>query len=182
MAIFRQEYRIKGKRVTIRNAEPEDAQTIIDLIQKLDSETLFLAREPGEFSMTVDRERAYIESRKGMPNYRFAVAEAEGRIIASSDAFYQTRSRYRHIGEIAVGVLESHWGAGIGRAMVEEDIEWLHMNGVEKVQLTVDTKNYRAIMMYMHMGFTIDGVLSRERKLANGAYRDAYMMSLTFEA
>lgn len=181
MAVFREEYKIKGKKVVIRNAEPEDAETMIELVRRFDEESDFLAREPGEFQMTVEAERSYIEKRKNMPNYRFAVAEVNGKIVGSSDAFYHTRRRYRHAGEVAIAIEQAHWGLGLGRAMLEEEIDWLRANGVTKVNLSVDTQNLRAISLYQRLGFVVEGLRRRDRRMADGSYRDAYWMGLCLE-
>ena len=51
-----------GNTVKIREPRVEDAEQIIELIKKVDTETLFLARNPGEFNTTVDKEKSKISS------------------------------------------------------------------------------------------------------------------------
>ena len=51
------EYKLKnGKNVNIRIPRIEDAQEIINVISTADRETLFLARNPGEFHPTLEKE------------------------------------------------------------------------------------------------------------------------------
>lgn len=178
MARFFVQYKLKGKLLTLRNAEPEDAAELIALINRLDSETDFLSREAGEFEMTEERERAFIQQRVDMPYFRFAVAVLDGRIVGVSDAYFRTRRRYRHSGEVSIAILQKYWGMGIGRTVLEDGIQWLRQNGVENVELTVDTQNLRALGLYTHLGFQVEGTLLRHHRMADGSYRNAYRMLL----
>lgn len=178
MAAFRTQYKLKGRLVTLRSAEPEDAAEMIEMVRQMDRESDFLAREPGEFAMTVEEEAELIQTRKELPNFRFAVAVCEGKIVGISDAFYLTRRRYRHTGGVTVSILRPFWNRGIGRALLESGLTWLGEQGVERVELSVDTKNIRAIGLYHRLGFVVEGTMRRERKLADGSYRDTYRMAL----
>ena len=51
-----------GKKVNIRKPTVEDAESIINVMTIADTETLFLARNPGEFCTTVEREKQIIEN------------------------------------------------------------------------------------------------------------------------
>ena len=58
------EYLLKnGKNVLIRKPTVEDAEAIINIMTIADTETLFLARNPGEFCTPVEREKQIIENR-----------------------------------------------------------------------------------------------------------------------
>lgn len=45
----------------IQRADVDDAAELMDFVQTVDGETEFLLREPGEFSLSLDEERNYIE-------------------------------------------------------------------------------------------------------------------------
>ena len=49
------------------------------------------------------------------------------------------------------------------------------------MKLTVDTKNTRALGLYLSLGFVVEGTLRREGKLAAGSYCDVYAMAKFFE-
>ena len=51
-----------GKNVIVRKPNKEDAEAIINVMTIADTETLFLARNPGEFCTTVERERQIIKN------------------------------------------------------------------------------------------------------------------------
>ena len=50
MSQYREEFQGKGGRFIIRSAEGADAARIFDYMDHVDRETVFLAREPGEFA------------------------------------------------------------------------------------------------------------------------------------
>lgn len=181
MALFQQAYKLSGRPVLIRNAEPEDAPALIALIRRYDEETPFLSREPGEFDMTEEQERAYIETQRSKANSLLLVAEVAGRPVGSLGATFGENFRTRHTGQIGIAIEKAHWGMGIGKALMGSALSWLKENEVERVVLTVDTENLRAISLYMGFGFIVEGRHERERKLINGTYRDSYAMSLRLQ-
>ncbi len=46
----------KNQDFILRKPHIDDAQKLIEYMKLVDSETKFLAREPGEFTLTVDQE------------------------------------------------------------------------------------------------------------------------------
>ena len=178
MATFYSEYKFRGQRVIVRSAEPEDAKACVELIHQMDGESVFLSREPGEFELSQEQEKEYLASQKKAENSRTLLAEKDGSIIAISGAWFGKRQRFRHAGEIGIAVAKACWGIGVGRALMEEQIKWFQENGVTKVNLMVDTENKRAISLYLSLGFVVEGRCARERRLKDGAYREAYWMGL----
>lgn len=178
MRVLQTQYIAKGKTIGIRTAEPEDAAELIALMHQLDRETVFLAREPGEFDMAEEREREFLANCAQSEHCCYLVAVVDGKIVGNCNALFGTRKRYRHVADISVGLLKSHWGMRIGRMLLETCINWLKESGVEKVELAVDTQNLRAVSLYISLGFVVEGHIRHERKLADGTYRDAYRMEL----
>ena len=69
-------YQLKnGETVTIRVPTAEDASALVHLMIAQDSQTRFLARNPGEFQrgFTVEREAACIRSMESNPNLQWYV-------------------------------------------------------------------------------------------------------------
>lgn len=178
MAIFQKELIIKGQRVEFRSLEPKDAEAMLAMLRQLDEETDFLMREPGEMKMTLEQEEAFLRQCMENPLNLFICAEVNGKLIGSCNASIGTMRRTRHMAEVGIAVLKAHWSQGIGRALMEESIAWLSDNGVERMTLSVDTQNLRAIALYMRLGFIVEGTLTDVRKMADGTYRDDYRMTL----
>lgn len=55
MKLYRNEYELKdGQKFIVRTPEIGDEEGLINLMQAVDGETKFLAREPGEFNFTLE--------------------------------------------------------------------------------------------------------------------------------
>lgn len=173
-----------GVKFTIRNAEGADAQKIINFMRYVDAETTFLIREPGEFEATypLEKETELLNCWDEDPERLFLVAEtADGEIAATCGCTYSsTRRRSRHLADIAIAVRESFWHMGLGRKLFQVQEAWCRENQVEKLCLSVDTLNVRALGLYLSQGFVIEGTLRKESKMADGSWRDMYRMAKFF--
>jgi RimJ/RimL family protein N-acetyltransferase len=176
--ISRKEYIISEKTLTIRNSEVEDAEELIGLIKKFDNETIFLSREPDEFTITLEQEKEYIKVQQDSKINLFIVAEIDGRIIGTCGLNGSTRKRLRHTADLGISIDKEHWGMGIGRKMMEASIQWAKEHGIARIALEVDTQNIRAINLYLKMGFEIEGKLINNIILADGSLRSSYVMAL----
>lgn len=172
------EYLLKnGKNVVIRKPQPEDAEGIIHVMSIADTETLFLARNPGEFSTPVEREREIITNILNDNDVEWFVAVYEGKVIGQcSVGLVRRNARYRHRAEVAFVILKDYWNLGIGGKMMEECIKWCKDKGVTQIELDVIKDNERAIKMYRDFGFEITGTISKALHYQDGTYADEYTM------
>lgn len=181
MARYREAFETQGRRFLLRSAEETDARKLIDYMRAVDRETTFLAREPGEFEAeyTPEKEAALLKGWAEGDEKLFLVAEAEtGELAATCGCIRNLRrQRVRHRAELAVSVRQDFWRMGLGRRMFQVQFDWCREKGIEKLCLEVDTRNTRALGLYLSLGFTVEGTLRREAKMADGAYRDLYIMA-----
>ena len=78
MTPYSNEYTLKnGRKLIVRQPVAADAEGLIALIQRVDTESRFLGREPGEFDFTPDGERELIEGMLTAERERWFVAEYE---------------------------------------------------------------------------------------------------------
>lgn len=153
-----------GQKVTIRKPQEEDAENIVNLMTIADTETLFLARNPGEFSTTVEQEKQIIENVLADNDMEWFVAEYENKVIGQcSVGLVRRNARYRHRAEVAFVILKDYCNLGIGGKMMEECIKWCKKTGVTQIELDVVKSNERALKMYQGFGFEIIG--TRENAL-----------------
>ena len=180
MALYEEVFQSKGAVFTIRNAGPQDAQAMLDYMGCVDRETTFLAREPGEFErgFTLEKERAYLTGCQESPGRAVpAGCNGPGLVAGSSHcSFRLDRARYRHRAELALSVRQDYWRQGLGRRLMEIRGNLVPQPGIEKLCLEVDTKNLRAMGLYLSRGFVVEGTLRRAVKMADGSYRDLYVM------
>lgn len=180
MELYRNEYELKdGQKLIVRNPEIGDESGLINLMQAVDSETKFLAREPGEFNFTLEQERKFIENSINNENGLFLIAEINGKIIANSSVGRVTNNkRFLHRAAMGIVVKKDYWNMGIGKNLMQECIKWCKEKGVEQLELEVVTQNNRAISMYQKFGFDIYGTKKHALKCADGSYEDEYFMCL----
>lgn len=180
MELHSNTYTLKdGQTLTLRSPLEDDAQALIDLMRTADSETKFLAREPGELSFTLEQEKAFIRARTNDSNCCFLVAELGGEIVGSCSVGYvSTQKRFLHRAVMGLLLKKDYWNRGIGTNMMRECISWCREKGIEQLELDVVTQNTRAIALYEKFGFEICGTKKRALKYADGTYADEYLMCL----
>ncbi len=164
--------------LTIREAEPADAERVIELMLAITSETENLAYGKGDFKMTAEEERAYIRRAKESPNSAFLLAFRDGALVGFAALSGYSRPKVAHGAELSMGVLKAHWGIGIAKALLEAIIGWAGGSGVvSKINLLVRTDNEPAINLYKSKGFEIEGKLTRDFRIG-GTYYESYYMGL----
>lgn len=172
------EYKLKnGKTVKIRKPRLEDAEHIIMVISKSDTESPFLARNKGEFNTTVEKERKIIADVLQNADNTWFVAEYDGKVVGQcSVGLVRGYQRYRHRAEVAFVLLKEYWNLGIGGKMMDECLKWCSENSILQVELDVVTTNERALNMYRSFGFEIIGTLPRALRYIDGTFADEYKM------
>jgi RimJ/RimL family protein N-acetyltransferase len=180
MKLFRSESILKdGQKLIVRIPEIGEEQGLISLMQAVDSETKFLAREPGEFDFTLEQEREFIRNNMNDENSLFLIAEVNGRIIANCHVgLVSNKKRFLHRAAMGIAVGKEFWNRGIGNELMRECIKWCEDKGVEQLELEVVTLNKRALSMYQNLGFEIQGTRKHALKYADGSYADEYFMCL----
>lgn len=180
MIIEKKEFPLKnGSSVIIRKPVIEDAEAIIAVIKKADTESKFLAREPGEFKATIERERDIIKAVLEDQDRAWFVAEYNGQVVGQcSVGLINGYQRYRHRAGVAFVLLKDYWQLGIGGKMMLQCMEWARGKNIEKLELEVVSDNSRALKMYESFGFRIAGTNHHALKYGDGSYADEYLMEL----
>ncbi|MHB8034181.1 N-acetyltransferase [Clostridium botulinum] len=174
---------IEGKNLTwiLRCPTKYDATELSELRVKIDGETEYLDREPGEDLLTPeDFEKLIYEDLIGEKTI-FLVAEVEGKIIGFSRCQGSKLNRFRHKAEFGICISKEYWGYGIGRVLLENILMWADAVGIEKISLTVVQTNTRAIQLYKKYGFVEEGLLIKDRIHKDGNYYNTVMMGRLLE-
>jgi len=169
-----------GRELTVRSEVPSDAEDIISFVNRTDTESRFLSREPGEFTYTVEQERDIIKRNLDDENAFWAVAcvEPHGIIGNLNLNAVSWQSRYKHRATMGLAILKDFWNLGVGSAALGDAIEWLRGSKYERLELYVVADNERAVALYKKKGFVITGTRPRALKYGDGTYADDYFMSL----
>lgn len=172
------QYIINNRTINIRNGEVKDAEKLINLIKKVGKETDFLLNNPDEFNITIEEEENFIQNHVDSEVDLLVVAETDGEVIGICGLNGNINKRIRHSAEIALAIEQEFCGMGIGKELMKAGIEWAKENGISRITLKVDTNNYRAISLYLKLGFEIEGTLRNDKMLCDGSYIDGYTMAL----
>ena len=166
-----------GKNVIVRKPNEDDAEALINVMTTADTETLFLARNPGEFCTTVEKEKQIIKNVLADNDVEWFVAEYENKVIGQcSVGLVRRTARYRHRAEVAFVILQDYCNLGIGGKMMEECIKWCKEHGITQIELDVVKNNERALKMYQGFGFEIIGTKENALRYQDGTYADEYLM------
>jgi RimJ/RimL family protein N-acetyltransferase len=167
----------KPGEITVRPADASDAARILDLRNRILSETSFMLWEPGEFQDSVEDESKRIDRLTNRDNCLMIVAEEPGRLVGFLTVYGGETRRIRHRATVALGVAREHWGKGAATAMLEYVLRWTLERKLRRIELTVRTANERAIAVYRRCGFQVEGV-RRSSLLVDGQYVDEYLMAV----
>ncbi len=166
-----------GSRYTIRSVEPEDAPRMLEYMKIMLGETPYLLRTPEEFTYTPEEEAKILAGRRDDPRSLMLAAVLDGQIIACADiCSHGAKSRVMHRGELGISVRKDFWRRGIGSALMERLIAFAGQSGYEQIELTVESKNRRAISLYLRYGFTVYGTRPHGMKYPDGSYDNDYLM------
>lgn len=170
-----------GAHCTLRHAEPDDAERLLRFVDQVAGESENLAFGPGEFELSVEQERAFLQRIAEEPGSIYLVAEVAGEIAGTLTFMVGKRPRLQHAGEFGLAILRTYWNFGIGGQMLAYLIGWARQNGtIHKINLHVRVDNLPAIHLYEKHGFVHEGRLTREFYL-HGQFVDMYMMGLQLD-
>ncbi|WP_163102665.1 GNAT family N-acetyltransferase [Peribacillus alkalitolerans] len=176
MIINKLDFNVNGLKYIVRSAIEKDAKALSELRLQIDGETENLDREKGEAFIDIPGFEQIIKTDTESTRNIFLVAEVDDRIVGFSRCEGIYLNRFSHKVEFGIGVLKDYWGYGIGKNLLKESISWADSNGIKKITLNVLETNEKAIQLYEKLGFEIEGILKKDKILADGKYYNTIMM------
>jgi putative acetyltransferase len=158
--------------ITIRHAEPDDAEAIHRILSgpRATAGTLQLPLQ----SVEGVRKRFFSETPEGLYHL---VAWVDEEVVGHLGLETVTRPRRRHVGEIGMAVRDDWQGKGVGSALMEAALDladnWLNLT---RVELSVYVDNAAGVALYKKFGFEIEGT-HRRFAFRGGEFVDAYSMA-----
>jgi RimJ/RimL family protein N-acetyltransferase len=101
----------------------------------------------------------------------------DGQVVGWCDIVRDWRDGFRHGGHLGMGLVPNYRGRGIGERLARAAIDAAFAAGMERVELEVFASNAAAITLYDKLGFAVEGVKKRARKI-DDAYEDNVIMAL----
>lgn len=139
--------------VDVRPAEVADAAQLLALLAQLGRESNTFTVDEGIEDFSETDEQAQIERINGTTTNIIFVATLDSRLIGVSTVQASTDFSAAQ-GEVGVAVLKEFWGMGLGTALIEEVLDWArNYSSLERLVLTVQLRNVRAVKLYQHLGF-----------------------------
>ncbi|MFD1387303.1 GNAT family N-acetyltransferase [Oceanobacillus oncorhynchi subsp. oncorhynchi] len=160
----------------VRTAEEKDAKRLSNIRLQIDGETEYMDRERGEAYIDEAGFKHIIKNDAESTNNLFLAAEIDGEIVGFSRCVGSTLKRTCHQVEFGVCVLQAYWGYAIGQNLLKESIHWAKLNEIKKITLGVIETNDKAIKLYIKYGFEIEGILKKDKRLADGNYYHTLLM------
>ncbi|RLQ92410.1 GNAT family N-acetyltransferase [Falsibacillus albus] len=170
------EFHVNGMKYTIRHAIKKDAEELSQIRLQIDGETEDLDRERGEANIDTVGFEELIQADMDNEKNLFLVAESGGSLVGFSRCEGSGLKRFAHKVEFGVGVLKDYWGYQIGTNLLKESIDWAQTAGLKKMTLNVLETNEKAIHLYEKLGFTVEGVLKKDKRLSDGRYYNTVIM------
>lgn len=169
-----------GRTGTLRAAQPEDAEFMLDYLRVTAGETPYLLREPDEVDMTVEQEADLLRTMRDNPRALMLLVLVDGDCAGCCSVMpVGTRSRVLHRCGFAIALYEKYCGQGLGHTLLQTAMDAAKAVGYEQGELSVVCGNDRALRLYERLGFTRCGLLPRTLKYKDGHYADEILMVKT---
>jgi RimJ/RimL family protein N-acetyltransferase len=105
------------------------------------------------------------------------VAVRGDEVVGWCDIVQMKQEGFRHNGRLGMGVLRAYRRMGWGERLARKAIEWAEGTHIERITLKVFASNLAAISLYEKLGFEVEGVSRKARKI-DGKYDDLVEMVL----
>ncbi|CAM4522600.1 GNAT family N-acetyltransferase [Paenibacillus typhae] len=160
----------------IRSAVREDAAELSAIRLQIDGETENMERRQGEGFISPEGFEEIIRKDTEADRNLFLVAEVEGKLAGFARCEGSVLSRNAHKVEFGICILRAFWGYGIGYSLLQQATSWADSQGIVKMGLTVLETNTGAISLYRRFGFETEGILKKDKLLADGTYYSTLVM------
>jgi RimJ/RimL family protein N-acetyltransferase len=159
----------------VRQASPGDAAALVELGHAVSSEPEGWLITDGGWRTVAD-ERRYLRAIRRSPHATVLVAEGEEGIVGRLSIARDSHPASSHVADLGLMVAAGQRRQGIGRALLEEAVDWARQNEIEKLELHVFPHNEPAIKLYEQFGFEREG-LRRGHYQRGGDRVDAVLMA-----
>ena len=165
-----------GESAIFRSPTVDDATAMLDYLKTVCSETEFMLRYPEECTMTEASEAAFLQRVTESTDDLMILCEVGDKIVGNCSLSCHNYIKTRHRADVAIGILRSHWGKGIGTFMFQEIIDVARNHGISQLELEVIEGNHRAMALYKRMGFHIALQRPDSIRLKDGTRLCEYIM------
>ncbi len=164
------------EKTIIREATAKDAEAVIEFTKIIGSESDNLTYGSEGIPITLEQEKAFLDSAKETENSVFYCAW-QGPVLVGIASLSGMSRRMFHRAELGISVLKSYWNKGIGSMLMQKVIDYAKQHDIEIINLEVRSDNISAIHLYEKYGFKKTGVIPAFLKV-DKEYADFDIMNL----
>lgn len=165
--------------ISLRSPHIKDSEKILEFVKKIYQETDFLARNPEEFSLSVEEEEKYLENLTNHPDNTMILCEMNQQIIGNCQVSRLTHQKMAHRCQIGIAVLKDFWGLGIGSVLMNEMIAFAKKKAYRQMELAYIEGNQRAKSLYERKGFREVARIPEAIKTKQNTYVAEIIMQLS---
>lgn len=145
--------------IIVREAEPKDAQKLINFLNQVGKESHFLTLDEVGILMTATQMSEYLAQIAEKDNNGYLLALVNNEIAGVISLTADFHERIRHIGDLFIAVSQNFQGYGIGHILMADMLEFIQEIGViKRLELQVQKRNERAIHLYQKNSFEIESI------------------------
>ena len=160
----------------IRKIKTSDAEEFVHLTQRVEGSSEYMLWEAGERMIQPEQQRKMIESIEESGNSTIFVAENDNVLVGYLMAIGGNARRRKHSAYIVIGIVEDYRGQGVGRKLFNELEQWASNHNIQRLELTVVTRNEAGLALYKKIGFEIEGT-KKHSLFIDGEFVDEFYMS-----
>jgi RimJ/RimL family protein N-acetyltransferase len=124
----------------------------------------------------LERTRDFVLANINQHGLQF-VALVDAEVVGWCDILPNRLEGFQHCGGLGMGVSAAYRGQRIGQALITHTLQAAKAYGLERVELEVFAANTAAQNLYAKLGFVVEGVKRKARKI-DGRYDDLVDMVL----
>lgn len=163
----------------IREAVPDDAADVLELFQRVRTESFYLLLEQDEGIQDVLGQKNQLEVMQQKRHQTIFLAFDNKRAIGFVGISRGVFKRNQHTANIAVAVESAYQRRGVGFKLIQAVLQWAKREAVVRVELTVAIENEAAISLYKAHGFIIEGTKNKSFRIKD-RFVDEYIMAYIF--
>ena len=165
--------------ITIRRAEPGDAEALVELAGDVGGEEGAWLLTGAEWR-SIAAERRYLRAVRRHPDAAVYLALDGDAVVGRLSLARDVHPASAHVADLGLMVAATHRRRGVGRALLDQAVAWAESAGVRKLELHVFPWNRPAVALYDAFGFEREG-LRKGHYLRDGAPVDAILMAFQLD-
>lgn len=143
-----------GSVYRIRDAVPEDAPFIVDVLSQVGQEGIYIANEGVYMSA---QQQAEVVAHRNPEIHLVLVAEQDFRIVGTLEMVRGVFKKNRHTANFGMALVPEGRGRGLGEGLLLAAHDWARQLGIQKICLSVFSSNRAAIRLYTRLGYAEEG-------------------------